>query len=365
MPDPADKLHPFLLEHCFSYLPLPDLVSAFIVSPKCRVACSPTAAPSGKLWKAAFLRDADYEHGDLRLVEHLERGRKEYLEYHAQWGTTAENSAASGNSSDEEDDCDKPSDYDPDEYRVHVTRDEIADEWRRLCLHYDDRGRLVEFGRLKVHWSPHIFYDKELELVTIDSENDSVILLPTPWYGSHGGPRLYSFDRQTLAINTYKYGNVAIPMDYDDVPMPLEAGHVPLPVATHYRIHDDRNVGLQIHRFRNNGSTRWVELFLRPGPIRANDIILDEIGDIPGGALKESRYPFFPIKGFYPYIAINLDGTGQGFDVFQVYTSRFTDGTVGLWVRAGDQIHGVARSQGVFLPPKPMVRQMRPSKNDG
>lgn len=203
----------------------------------------------------------------------------------------------------------------------------------------------------------------------MDSDNDGVILLPTPWYGTHGGPRrLYSFDRQTLAINTYKYGNVSIPMDYDDVPMSLEAGHVLLPPATHYRLYDDRNVGLQIHRFRKqtteHGTTRWVELFLRPGPIRSSDIILNEIGVIPEGSLNDLRSEF-PIRGFWPYVAVNLDGLGRVPLPFQVYTSRFTDGSLGLWVRAGNRTHGVARTQGLPLPPKPIVRTFASLSTNG
>ncbi|WOO86243.1 uncharacterized protein LOC62_07G009728 [Vanrija pseudolonga] len=63
----SPKRLPFaLIEHCFSFLPIADLVHAHNVSHSWR------RIFTRRLWRGAFFREADYEDAHLRRVRHIE-----------------------------------------------------------------------------------------------------------------------------------------------------------------------------------------------------------------------------------------------------------------------------------------------------
>lgn len=76
-PDPAAVLPTEVLATCFSFLAPADLLSAYNVSRGWRTAFS--ARAGSNLWKAAFLRDAIYEHSHIVSALRVEEQRAEFL----------------------------------------------------------------------------------------------------------------------------------------------------------------------------------------------------------------------------------------------------------------------------------------------
>lgn len=203
-------------------------------------------------------------------------------------------------------------------------------------------------GRMAVRWTPFTFDEQDLRLTAIDSFNDSVILLrPDPLRDDDTASKerrwhLASFNRRTLHLNNADYFALR------------------LPEAVSYALQPDRNVGLRIHRYRrqvhNYKARQWVEIWLRytEPNLRKKDIANPKIGLLPPGSLAYTQDNDF-IRGFWCVAAIGLDGVGGDPTKFGVVTRRFTDGTVGMWVRVGDNTHPVGRTGGLKMPQTPIV----------
>lgn len=139
--DPATILPPEVLSTCFSFLSIADLVSAHNVSRHWRKAFNHNAMPSGKLFKVAFFREAEYERADTRLAEHLERKRDDYLRELGRVETTKDLAPRRRQTSSEleaslDDEtgyttASSTSEWEPPV--VAISADEVAAEWRRLC----------------------------------------------------------------------------------------------------------------------------------------------------------------------------------------------------------------------------------------
>ncbi|WOO86247.1 uncharacterized protein LOC62_07G009732 [Vanrija pseudolonga] len=312
-----------------------------------------------QLWKAAFLREASYERSDLRLAEHLEAKRREWLRNRlekanrgmdtdtapphssseSEWETTGDN--------DDDDDDDGTASWASADALANVSAEDVAAEWRLQSL---KRRRAVFTGPMTVRWTPHTFDDGSLQLSGWDDFHDRVIMLqPPPGPGFDQASdfperewSMVSFDRRSLKLSNRDYIGV------------------PLPDAVIYRLVMDHNVGLQILRYRHihNGSTRmqWVELWFLLDEIgrSAVDIKHPEIGLIPAGSLVHTQDNEL-IKGFWCIAAINVDDEDGDPAQVATVTRRFTDGSIGLWVRVGTQIHPVGRTGGLELPNLPMV----------
>ncbi|WOO86246.1 uncharacterized protein LOC62_07G009731 [Vanrija pseudolonga] len=323
--DPATVLPAEVLSSCFSFLSIADLISAHNVSRGWRATFSHKALPSGKLWRVAFFREAEYERADTRLAEHLERKRDDFLRELQRLETTKKStptrrrqtsSELEASNDDETDDGTASSTSEWSPTVVPISADEVAAEWRRLCIHYVKRQGDAANGRMR-----------DLRLTAIDSYNDRVMLLrpDAPLNDDDDNTserrwRLASFNRRTLHLNN---------ADYCDL-------H--LPKAVSYALAMDRNVGLRIHRYRrqvhNYKARQWVEIWLRyhEPALRKKDIANPKIGSLPPGALAYTKDNDF-IRGFWCIAAIGLDGVAGDPTKFGVVTRRFTDGTVGILIR--------------------------------
>lgn len=138
--DPAKRLPFALAEHCFSFLPIPDLVHAHNVSHGWR------RIFTRRLWRGAFFREADYEDAHLRRVRHIEHMAEEFdaaveCAREAAWERRLEESHCGCCCQDDECDSDhfdsefsvSPSPSDFDEYAAEVDMTDINAEWHHLC----------------------------------------------------------------------------------------------------------------------------------------------------------------------------------------------------------------------------------------
>lgn len=214
------------------------------------------------------------------------------------------------------------------------------------------RQRAIFSGPMTVRWTPHTFEDPSLQLSGFDDFHDRIILLqPPPGPGFDEAADLperewsmVSFDRRSLKLSNQEWRGV------------------PLPDAVLYQLRMDHNVGLQIHRYRHvhdwDGSmrTQWVEIWFLMDELGrfTVDIAHPEIGIIPPGALAQTQDNEL-IQGFWCIAAVNLDDVDGDPTEFATMTRRFTDGSVGLWVRVGTQIHPVGRTGGLSMPSLPTV----------
>lgn len=183
-------------------------------------------------------------------------------------------------------------------------------------------------GYLTLRWGSHPVVD-DMSFAAVDSSNNTLLLLDngTPIDNDFDDPdpdeliwSLRAMDRSTL---NYRY---------DDN----------LPPAKSYKMDVDRNAGVFLYRFRHTAATNqspamdWVELWIPHFHIHSFCPLQKEIGTLPDGVLHIAQC-HEGICGFYPIAAINLAEVGATRATFHAHSTRYTDGTLRLWMSIGDK----------------------------
>lgn len=227
---------------------------------------------------------------------------------------------------------------------AEISADEVTQLWRRLCkpLVADHRltfagidsarqaSALAE-GSVTVNWTEHTLAQQGLRLSGVDCVSDSLMLL-SPGSSDHDhlfqsedeaderAWSLSSFDRWSLVGTN---GGYASPV---------------LPSANRYKFQSDRNLGLIVHRYRRKTiegtPTEWLELWIREGLLSPSDIKTPTIGPAPVYAWDQVEDTREFVRNFWCVAVVGLDdhnATEHG-PTIPVFTTRFTDGTLELWV---------------------------------
>ncbi|WOO86245.1 uncharacterized protein LOC62_07G009730 [Vanrija pseudolonga] len=302
---------------CFSLLPIDDLIKAYNVSRSWRHRIT------RGVWRNAFLREANYEYGDLRRVLHLEQMEEEWddaLDKALERAHVRQMDAWKGPNPPASPPSLTPSDF--SEYTAEVPTVEATTEWRRLCLQHLRRKTLRSKGILLVRWAPEVL-DHGLIFGGIHSINNQIILFDSPSEEQDHVERqlqTVSLDRQTLK----------------------KVAHFDLPPAVCYKMQRDNNIDNILHRFRHQQATQdspaidWVELWIPYQFISKMTHPPKEVGIIPAGTLQTSQdLPY--IHGLSPFAAINIDEVEGASSKVQVFTTKNSDNTLTMWIRIGSK----------------------------
>lgn len=126
--NPAYILPPEVLVSCFSLLPIADLITANNVSRSWGRRIGPS------LWRAAFIREANYDCGDLLGVRHTEQLAREWEEaLDRAFGRAHERQVAEYGSDYSPESPPSLTGSDFSEYTPEVEAHEANTEWRHLC----------------------------------------------------------------------------------------------------------------------------------------------------------------------------------------------------------------------------------------
>ncbi|KAL1404899.1 hypothetical protein Q8F55_008510 [Vanrija albida] len=316
-----------VLAACFSFVPISDLVAAHNVCHAWRYRINGL-----QLWRSAFLREADYEHADLRRVRHLEtmaddfeealerareRGYEQRREEHDQCDLHEDDSDSICSGWFESPPSPEWSDYYPE-----VDGDEVTTEWRRLCLIHLKRSVVRSEGHINVRWAFETL-DPDMVLCGIDSVENKIYVVQAPNGTLPPAERellLVILDRQTLKTVTM----------------------ADLPPAVCYRMEKDMNVDSILHRFRRTEATaqspaiEWVEVWVPYHYCSKMKALPKEVGAIPPGTLRTSELVDY-VPGFAPIAAINIDEARGGTSTVHAFSTRPspTEDTLKLWIRIG------------------------------